>query len=268
MAILKRHGILVNELVLNYDSKIIGLAAQKGSHSGIIMTAASPLTSDVEDLDFGLVMMDDPDIWGSYADTLAFLAFVSKETKGKIPCRPRIKVMDDEHLIGILTETNQFMEIRPHIPEPMIPAIKTTPPMDIIAYNTPNPHAVDAEVRTQPGGEDVASVRYVQRVQLETDMYNMFRNSMRIMVNKVKNIDKKKRIEDIVFNGGGSLDHATSIRELMRICREMGDPVIHFTAMQPAVLDALIAENGFKRKSTAFMRCISAEGRIEYGANS
>lgn len=266
MAILKRHGILVNELVLNYDSKIIGLAAQKGSHSGIIMTAASPLTSDVEDLDFGLVMMDDPDIWGSYADTLAFLAFVSKETKGKIPCRPRIKVMDDEHLIGILTETNQFMEIRPHIPEPMIPAIKTTPPMDIIAYNTPNPHAVDAEVRTQPGGEDVARVRYVQRVQLETDMYNMFRNSMRIMVNKVKNIDKKKRIEDIVFNG--SLDHATSIRELMRICREMGDPVIHFTAMQPAVLDALIAENGFKRKSTAFMRCISAEGRIEYGANS
>ena len=267
MAILKRHGILVNELVLNYDSKIIGLAAQKGSHSGIIMTAASPLTSDVEDLEFDLVMMDDPDIWSSYADTLAFLAFVSKETKGKIPCLPRIKVVDDEHLIGILTETNQFMEIRPHIPEPMIPAIKTTPPMDIIAYNTPNPNAVDAEVQTRtPGSEDVARMQYVQRIQLETDMYNMFRNSMRIMVNKVKNMDKKKRIEEIVFNG--SLDHGANIRELMRICREMGDPVIHFTAMQAGALEAFIAENGFKRESTAFMRCISAEGRIEYGANS
>jgi hypothetical protein len=271
MAILKRHGITVNELVLNYDSKIIGLVAEKRTdkslHAGIVMTAASPLTSDVEDLELDLVMMDDPDIWGSYADTLAFLAFVSKETKGKIPCLPRIKVMDDAHLIGIMTETNQFMEIRPHIAESMIPAIKTNPPLDIIAYNTTNPHAADAEVQTGITGEDAARVRYVQRIQLETEMYDMFRNSMRIMINKVKNIDKKKRIEDLVLNGSFT-DHDANLHEIMRICREMGDPVIHFTAMQSAALDAFISEHRFKRESTAFMRCISAENRIEYGARS
>ena len=271
MSILRRHNITVNELVLNYDSKIIGLVAEKRTdkslHAGIVMTAASPITSDVEDLELDLVMMDDPDIWGSYADTLAFLAFVHKETKGKIPCLPRIKVVDDAHLIGIMTETNQFMEIRPHIAEPMIPAIKTNPPLDIIAYNTTNPHAADAEVQTGITGEDAARVRYVQRIQLETEMYDMFRNSMRIMINKVKHIDKKKRIEDIVLNGSFT-DHDANLREIMRICREMGDPVIHFTAMQAAALDAFISEHRFKRESTAFMRCISAENRIEYGARS
>ena len=115
-------------------------------------------------------------------------------------------------------------------------------------------------------GEDVERVRYVQRIQLETEMYDMFRNSMRIMINKVKHIEKKKRIEDIVFNG--SMDHDANVREIMRICREMGDPMIHFTAMQAAALDAFIAEHQFKRESTAFMRCISAENRIEYGAQS
>jgi hypothetical protein len=270
MTILKRHNITVNELVLNYDSKIIGLVAEKrtdkGLHAGIVMTAASPITSDVEDLELDFVMMDDPDIWGSYADTLAFLAFVHKETKGKIPCLPRIKVIDDAHLIGIMTETNQFMEIRPHIAESMIPVIKTNPPLDIIAYNTTNPNAADAEVQTGITGEDTARVQYVKRIHLETEMYDMFRNSMRIMINKVKHIEKKKRIEDIIFNG--SMDHDANIREIMRICREMGDHVIHFTAMQAAALNAFISEHRFKRDSTAFMRCISAENRIEYGARS
>ena len=265
MAILKRHGITVTELVLNYDSKIIGLAAVKDRHAGIVMTAASPLTADLTEAGYELVMMDDPSIWSSYEDTLAFLAFVSKETKGKIPCLPRIKVVDDAHLIGIMTETNQFMEIQPHLPEPMIPAVKTNPPLDIIAYNTTNPNAADAAVQTGIGvsGEDPARVQYVRRVQLESDMYDMFRNSMRILLNQVKHLDKKKRIEDLVY-----ADHAASIREIMRICREMGDPMIHFTAMQPAALNAFIAEHQFKSESTAFMRCISADSRVEYGPNS
>ena len=269
MATLKRHNIVVNELVLNYDSKIIGLVAEKRTadrlHSGIVMTAASPLDADM-DPELDLVMMDDPDIWSSYADTLAFLAFVHKETKGKIPCLPRIKVVDDAHLIGIMTETNQFMEIRPHIPEPMIPSIKTTPPLDIIAYNMTNPHAADAAVQTGVAGEDMDRVRYVQRIQLETEMYDMFRNSMRIMINKIKNIEQKKRLEDIVL--GTSNDHRSAVREIMRICREMGDHVIHFTTMQDAVLNAFISEHRFKSTSTAFMRCISAENRIEYRVNS
>lgn len=271
MAVLKRHNIVVNELVLNYDSKVIGLAAEKrtaqGAHSGIVMTAASPLDADTE---LDVVMMDDPDIWGSYEDTLAFLAFVSKETKGKIPCLPRIRVVDDAHLIGLITETNQFMEIRPHIPEHAIPVIKTSPPLDLVAYNTTNPNAADAEVQTH-SKEDAKRVQYVQRIQLETEMYDMFRNSMRIMLNKLKHAGQKKRIEGVVARAQGGESEAgfsDHIREIMRVCREVGDPVIHFTAMQPAALDAFISEHAFKRESTAFMRCISAENRVEYGAGS
>ena len=268
-AVLKRHNIVVNELVLNYDSKVIGLAAEKrtaqGVHSGIVMTAASPLDADTE---LDVVMMDDPDIWGSYEDTLAFLAFVSKETKGKIPCLPRIKVVDDAHLIGLITETNQFVEIRPHIPEPAIPVIKTSPPLDIVAYNTTNPNAADAEVQTH-SKEDAKRVQYVQRIRLETEMYDMFRNSMRIMLNKLKHAGQKKRIEDVIARGSESeAGFSAHIREIMRVCQEMGDPVIHFTVMQPAALDAFISEHAFKRESTAFMRCISAENRVEYAAGS
>ena len=267
-AILTKEKFTVNRLVLNYDSKVIGLDVEKrnpdGLHSGIVMTAASPLDPHLSDMDMDLVMMDDHDIWSSYDDTLRFLTFVSKETKTKIPCLPRIKVIDDGHLIGVMTETNQFMEIRPYIAEPLIPNLAGVKSLDIIAYNTTNPNAADAEVQTGSGGEDGKRVKYVRHIQLETEMYELFRNSMRIMINKIKNMGQKKRIEDIVKESNSS-SHDHKIREIMRICREISDPLIQFTEMSDAALNAYVSSHEFKTSSSAFMRCITADDRIEYG---
>jgi hypothetical protein len=264
ISILKKEKFTVNRLVLNYDSKVIGLEVDSaGLGSGIIMTAASPLDRSMADIDMDLVMMDDPTIWSSYEDTLRFLTFVSKETKARIPCLPRINVIDDGHLIGIMTETNQFMEIKqPYIPRSEIPPVPAgVKPLDLIAYNTTNPNVADAEVQTGSGAEDANRVNYVRRIQLETEMYALFRNSMRIMINKIKNLERKKRLEGIV-HAHNDATHQDNLREIMRICREMGDPSIQFTQMSDAVLDA------FKTDSVAFMQCLSAESRMEYGPNS
>jgi hypothetical protein len=273
MSILNKHNIIVYRLVLNYDSKVIGLAAEKRNadrlYSGIVMTAASPLDPDLHS-ELELVMMDDPDIWSAYEDTMQFLAFVSKETKAKIPCLPRVQVIDDGRLIGILTETNQFMEIQPSIAQHMIPPLPAgLKQLDVIAYNT-NPNAADADVQSG-AGEDAVRVKYVQRIHLETEMYELFRNSMRIMINKIKNIDSKKRLEDIIHNTqGGDTDGAyqSKIREIVRICLEMSAQFIQFTIMSDAVLKAFIDGHQFKSSSSAFMRCISADSRIEYGPNT
>jgi hypothetical protein len=257
ISILKKDKFTVNRLVLNYDSKVIGLEVEKrdsaGLHSGIVMTAASPLDPQLTDL----VMMDDPDIWSSYEDTMRFLAFVSKETKTRIPCLPRINVIDDGLLIGVMTETNQFVEIRPYIPKTELPRV---PGEVFTEYNTTNPNAADAEVQTAGSKEDAERVKYVRRIQLETELYSLFRNSMRIMINKIKNMHRKKQLEDIVAHNDGT--HQDKLREIMRICREMGDPSIQFTQMSDAVL------NAFKSKSAEFMQCLSAENRIEYGPNT
>ena len=261
ISILKKEKFTVNRLVLNYDSKVIGLEVAKMRANGIIMTAASPLDPSMADIDMDLVMMDDLSIWSSYEDTLRFLAFVSKETKARIPCLPRINVVDDGRLIGIMTETNQFMEIQPHIPVLDIPPVPAgVKSLDLIAYNTTNPNVADAEVQTG-SNEDAKRVKYVRRIRLETEMYALFRNSMRIMINKIKNMERKKRLEGIVHahNDG---THQDKLREIMRICREMGDPSIQFTQMSDAVLDA------FKTDSVAFMQCLSAESRMEYGPNT
>jgi hypothetical protein len=187
---------------------------------------------------------------------------VSKETKARIPCLPRIKVIDDGRLIGIMTETNQFVEIQPDIAEPLIPpAPAGVKSPELVAYNTTNPNAADAEVQSGSGGEDADRVKYVRHMQLETEMYELFRNSMRIMINSIKNMAQKKRIEDIVkdMNSTPANNHNRKIREIMRICREMSHQFVQFSAMSDAVLNAYISSHEFKTKSTEFMRCIAAD---------
>jgi hypothetical protein len=268
ISILQREKFTVNRLVLNYDSKVIGVDVSKWDagveHTGIVMTAASPLDPKMSEIDMDLVMMDDPDIWQPYVETLQFLMYVKKETKSGIPCQPLYNVVDDGMLIGVLTETNQFVEINPHISKQAVP--KTLPQLDVFEHKTDNPREADAEVQTGDK-EDAARVKYVQRIQLETKMYELFRNSMRIMVNKIKNMERKKRLEEIVYTDASNT-YDQKIREIMRICREMGDSVLLFATMSDAVLDEYISSHTFKTDSAEFITCISAENRIEYGPNT
>ena len=47
--------------------------------------------------------------------TIAFLNEIYKLFNGNIPCKPVIKVINDELIVGILTQTNQFIPIDPPI---------------------------------------------------------------------------------------------------------------------------------------------------------
>lgn len=269
ISILTSHGFIINQFVLNYESKIIGCVVEKQTkqklRSGVIMTAASPLDNP-NDVD--LVMMDDPTIWTSYTETLDFLTFVSNETKRKIPCLPVLHVIDDANLIGIITETNQFVEINPYIPKSNIPFVKTKHPMNAIAYNTENINKIDATLQTTTQ-EDNDRIKYVNAINLEFNMYQTFRNSMRIIINKIENIDKKKQIEDILKDGFNHEErHIETIQQLMQICQEVGDPFITFTRFSEKALDKFINTQEFNASSKLFMECISHENRLEYQPNT
>jgi len=54
--------------------------------------------------------MDD-NIWDNFKDTINFLNFVYEDNNKNIPCKPLLKVFEDEFIIGIITETNQFIAL-------------------------------------------------------------------------------------------------------------------------------------------------------------
>ena len=50
-----------------------------------------------------------------YEQTKSFLELVSKETKRNVLCKPALKVKDEGLIVGILTQTNQFIPVNPPV---------------------------------------------------------------------------------------------------------------------------------------------------------
>ena len=67
--------------------------------------------------------MNDLSIWRPYNETVEYLLDLKKRSKryektiGIILCKPEFKIVEDEMVVGILTETNQFIQISETIME-------------------------------------------------------------------------------------------------------------------------------------------------------
>jgi hypothetical protein len=218
--ILTDAGFEIQAQVMNFNSKVIGLKISQTISStklnpsalvkkvimrkkwtGVIPTAVSPPlvnnSSSANPLP-PMIMMDDEDLWKmSYSETVDFLETVARQvkktTKKEIHCRPSVKVVEDGLVVGVITETNQFIQIN----------VDKDPQLnqdDGLPTITENNHLVaDKEIATKPEGTvDKTRERYVRHIRLETNFYNVFRNTARNVLNRPENKGIKDDIEKLI----------------------------------------------------------------------
>jgi hypothetical protein len=196
--------------VLNFQGKVIGVVAEnKKKLEGFIPCYPSALTNlknsknkkicnldSKESCDYDFVYMND-DIWKSYDETLEFLKEYynyeepSERELTNINCfDPKYfcKVVEDELVTGFLTNTNQFIPIKNPVPiSSLNDTIKTITNNDMLV----------ADINTLTNNNvDSKRVDFIKRIQLETNFYNVFRNTIRILFNDYSNSNKRKLIQD------------------------------------------------------------------------
>jgi len=216
--ILKDAGFEITSQVLNFNSKVIGLKITQIINStrldptslvkktivrkrwgGVIPTAVSAILSTSPTMEAPpIVMMDDETLWtSSYRETVDFLEMVArhvkKTTKKDVYCRPTVKVVEDGLVVGIITETNQFIQVN----------IDKDPQLnqdDGLPTVTESNHLMaDKEVASSPEGTvDKTRERYVRHIRLETNFYNVFRNTARNVLNRSENKAVKDDIEKLI----------------------------------------------------------------------
>ena len=216
----------IRSQVVNYNGKVIGLdisqtiTTTKIRHTktipkeitrkkweGVIPTAVSaPLihtavtgagTGTV--YEYPIVMMDTDDLWrNSYRETVEFLHMVAdkvkKMTKQTVNCRPKVKVVEDGLVVGIITETNQFIQVS-------VDEDPTQNQEDDLPTITEGNHLkADKEIATAAEAEatDKSRERYVRNIRLETNFYNVFRNTARNILNRPENRAVKDEVEKII----------------------------------------------------------------------
>ena len=98
------------------------------------------------------------------------------------------RVVKDELIIGFLTNTNQFIRIYDPIPVSSVDDnIKTFTNNDMLVADIETLTTLDV---------DTKRTDFIKRIQLETNFYNVFRNTIRILFNDYSNSDKRKTIQD------------------------------------------------------------------------
>jgi len=198
---------IILKQVLNFQGKVIGILTKSPTlKEGFIPCYPSSLTllknskkygkktCDINtkcEIDF--VYMSDK-IWKSYEETLEFLKeyYHDEDDTLRTPLRtpfrtPFYRVVNNELIIGFLTNTNQFIRIYDPIPVSSV---------DDSIRKITNEDMLVADMETLTTLKvDTKRTDFIKRIQLETNFYNVFRNTIRILFNDYSNSDKRKAIQ-------------------------------------------------------------------------
>ena len=221
--IVRDAGFQIEAQVMNFNGKVIGLQISKTiaksvkyePHAvikksiirklwkGVIPTAVSaPLTITAPGGDAPppmILMNDDEQLWVlSYRELVEFLKevqqHVKKTTKKDIFCSAKVKVVEDGIIVGVITETNQFLQVNVD----RDPQLNQNDELPTITES--NHIQADEAVSNTPKSEimDKSRERYVRNIRLETNFYNVFRNTARNVLNRPDNKAAKDEIEKII----------------------------------------------------------------------
>jgi len=204
---------LLNQ-IMNYNGKVIGIIIEKGDRSGFIPCYPSSLFIDLGD---NIKWIDDDEIWKPYKETRDFLLDVKRETRNKILCDPKLKVIEDGLIVGIITETNQFIGIS----EPE----QDTYGEDLEKINE-SEHIIADTVSLLSKNKDTERINYIKKIKLENNFYNTFRNTIRIILGRVEYIKVRKDIENFIFNN--SLSYYDKLEKVEEKLREITEDSINF----------------------------------------
>ena len=174
--ILQKYQYIVDYQVSNYRGKIIGFIVRisdVNTNSVFIPCLPSSVLHDIP-----IQYMDNIQ-WMDYVTTRDMLFQIKDNTNNELLCKPLLKVVEDGLIVGILTETNQVLQIDPPIINDIddgIDIIKTK------GYANSGYFEADKTIQTS-SHEDNQRNEVVRNIRLETQFYSSFKTTIRILLN-------------------------------------------------------------------------------------
>jgi hypothetical protein len=233
---LDKYDYKIKKLVMNFNNKIIGVVAEEpgvSEKTGFVPCYPSALDENLKkDLDY--VFMNDLSLWNTYNETVAFLDKIHKRTSKRreeadIPCKPEFKIVEDNMVVGILTDTNQFIQISEPVREDEINKEYDLPSITdedyIVNSKDKNMKASDIEIMTQQT-VDKEREDYIKKIKLETSFYNVFRNTIRILINNYENIRVREKIESEMLKE--YIIYSDKLENINKLLRELVKDKIQF----------------------------------------
>lgn len=167
--------------------------------------------------------------WMDYETTRELLTSVFEKSNGAILSNPEMKVIEDGLIVGILTETNQFIQIDPPSENIFEDHLKE--------LNGTNYLLADREISLKK--EDIQRVKTVKMIQLESQFYSSFRSLVRILLNHYENKDLKKEILKYIENKNSNYTYTYCLKSIEYIIHKICVNRVEFNNYSEDVLLSL-----------------------------
>ena len=227
--ILRTFEYNIGSQIMNYNKKVIGLCVNKEESQNFVFVPCYP-SSVLGGIK--IRYMDEDGIWLDYKTTRDRLITINRETGGKVMCLPKLKIMEDKLIVGIMTETNQFIQIDPPAEDVFTDGLNKVEHYD---YPIKNKQSVDKTLATNPN-PDQDRVKTIHNITIESQFYNVFRSVIRIEMNEFENRALRKSIQTIL-ESDDILYHAKLLK-LDKILRQLTKDSVTFQAFDQKTVDA------------------------------
>jgi hypothetical protein len=210
--------------IQNSQGKIIGFQIMYKENKLMIPCLPSSVLSDIP-----IKYIEDDDLWIDYISTRDSLESIYQESQGNIYCNPVMKMIEDGLIIGILTETNQFIQIDPPSENIHDDGLKE--------LNGTNYLIADKNISSRI--EDYKRIKTVKMISLESQFYSSFRSLVRILINDYQNKEQKKQIMKYIENKDSKYTSKYRLKSIEFIIRKICSGHVQFFNYSEEVLMSL-----------------------------
>jgi hypothetical protein len=219
----------VNFQVVDYESKVIAvLISNKEEFENYRYIPCYP-SKMYEHEDIPIIFIDDlsNEYFAEYKKTKDFLEKIYTDSNEIIQCKPLNKIVEDELVVGILTNANQFVMLSE-------PALYVNDELEILSDKNylftdtiiQNKFNIDEERREM-----------INNIKLESGFYNSFRNTVLKLLSEYKNIKFNIRLQDIIKNN--AIIYFDKIKLIREELESLVDNSVMFAQYDPRILNGI-----------------------------
>ena len=223
--VLAGRGYEPTHQVLNYDTRVVGLGVRKEGITVVVPCEPSPPLIDLE-LPYTWVDELEEDLVGSMDSTVAALRQVANDSGGTVPSIPLVKVVEDGLVVGVITETDQFVRVTPSPPEEDGLAVLVGS----------SPASADREAMTGTG-EDAQRVRFVRNLRLDAAFYRAYRDTVRVLLSRPEEARRRATLQSSVSDR--KRGYSVRLDEARKTVVSLTKGRVVFTKYEDDALDAV-----------------------------
>jgi len=218
----------VNYQVVDYESKVIAVLVSSEEFENYRYIPCFPSKMyEYETIDTIFIDELSDEYFAEYNETKDFLEKIYIDSNEIIQCKPLNKVVEDELVVGIITNANQFVMLSK-------PALYINDELEILSDK--NYIFTDTIIQNKFNIDDDRR-EMINNIKLESGFYNSFRNTVLKLLSEYKNMKFNIRLQDIIKNN--AVIYFDKIKLIREELESLVDNYVMFAQYDPKILNGI-----------------------------